>query len=242
MAEFYPLSSFENYALWRKLNQLRSLPRIDGIPSWRIFEKRVAGLLRQVGCTPQVGPTLLKGTSGRHQFEIIVKPPRTVLNDFILVECKYRRIGTVVSKPEIMVFNQKALDISSKGRIDSVPLDNLYRVLILNVPLDHTAFRFCLVNGIKVVMPFYGMEDYPRNVAVVIPLEAAYCRLVDRMIHNGRELCIHAAELMTRLYRFSKQVWLPVEQAPRPRLSGYYLEKKYFFLLREAYSMIGERW
>jgi len=235
--EFYPLSPYEIYSLWRRMNRLRS----EETQTWQIFERRVAIFLKEVGCHLELFSTKLKGISGRHQFEITVRPPAASLDDFILIECKLRRIGSVLLKHEIMIFNEKAIDVYHRKRIGSVPFDNIYRLLVSSVPLDHTAFRFCLANGIKVLMPYYGRRDYPGRNAIVIPVEVAYCKLADHLIRKGGELS-RIDDLMRRLYLFSKREWYPIGHRPIPRSSGYQMEKEHSSLIRQVYDIIGSRW
>jgi len=210
------------------------------MPRWRFFEKEVAAALKEVGCQ-HVGRSLLSGVSGRHQFEIVTRPPRTSLNDFILAECKYRRIGKVVSKPDVMIFNQKTVDISLRGELCSFPLDGLYRLFVSNVPLDHSAFRFCLINGIKVITGFHGSERYSKGVTPGIPVEVAYCRLVDQIMRDGHSVS-KVYGLMERLHQFCQRTWYPVHERVRSRASGRQIEKEYLMLLRKAHPLIGTRW
>ena len=244
----YPLNAYHVYRLWKKLNML-SLgvrwktrpPKVYG----NKFEDFVLDCLRKLKFPPPIAgrASPISGISSiRHEHDIVIRPPYASGNDFLLIECKYRKKGKVISKDDVMLFNQKALDIFWSGRIRGVPIRSLYRVFISYVPLDHNAFRFCLSHGILVLQPFYSRSFYPSKIACYPPLHAAYWHLTKRRLAKGIPK-VELTNLISETKNLIEITFRKISEIPDSmEYSGVILHKRYLDIILRVNAYIGGKW
>lgn len=105
----------------------------------------------------------------RHEHDLLIY--RWDLREIpLILECKVRTRGEI-GLSHIMAFNMKVADIYHSHRIEkygeslNVRFEDLYRVLITNVPLETKAHWFAAGFGILVINPF---DHFFPNIAISI--------------------------------------------------------------------------
>jgi len=244
----YPLKPICIYDLWKKVNAvsrgailMAHVPKIRG----NLFEDAIMNFLRDLDFHPPIAgrASPISGISSvRHEHDIVLRPPRVVGNDFLLVECKWRKEGRTIGKDDVMIFNQKAVDISLGGSVRGAQIRNLYRLFISSVPFDHNAFRFCLTYGILVIQPLCSRILYPSDISNYPPLQAV---LHKTEIERSRLLqTVGASEiedLEQDVERLMKLTFRPVAHPPNSQqFNGSILEKKYLDIVLRANIYIKE--
>ncbi len=242
----YPLNPEQVYIIWKKLNNL-SLGLPSGIKTPKLtgnkFEDLILKILRELNFPPPFAGRASPApgiSSVRHEHDLIIRPPNATGNDFLLIECKYRKSG-IIPKDDVMLFNQKALDIFWRGNIRDVPIRSLYRIFISNSPLDHNAFRFCLSHGILVLQPFYNKSIYPSRIACYPPLQVAYWNIVQRDFPTiiKREI----DDLLLDAQKLMKQTFRKISEIPNSsEYDGTTLQKKYLDIILRTNAYIGGEW
>jgi len=115
----------------------------------------------------------MKGVSGlTHQYDCIFlrKLYMKGRKDLLFVECKWHDPSiSVNSRNDIMIFNQKALDVYHKLRNEGRNID-LYRVFVTSIPLQIDDIKLCFTNGI---LPIYPID----NEKKIEPLEVIINRM-----------------------------------------------------------------
>jgi hypothetical protein len=243
----YPLEPEQVYIIWKKLNTLSSAvflrskkPKLTGSK----FEDLVLRILKELNFPPPFAgrASPVPGISSvRHEHDLIIRPPHATGNDFLLIECKYRKSGSVIPKDDVMIFNQKALDIFWRGKIRDVAIRSLYRIFISNAPLDHNAFRFCLSHGILVLQPFYNRVIYPSGIACYPPLQVAYWNLLQRRFPMiiRREI----DDLISDIQKLMKQTFRKVSEIPdSSEYDGLFLHRKYLDIILRTNVYIKGEW
>lgn len=243
----YPLNPYQIYRIWKKLNTV-SLGVLPGIRKSKLtgskFEDLVLSFLRELKFPPPIAgrASPVSGISSvRHEHDIIIRPPNASGNDFLLIECKYRKKGSIIPKDYVMLFNQKALDIFWRGKIRGVPIRSMYRVFVSYVPLNHNAFRFCLSHGILVLQPFYSKSIYPSGVACYPPLQAAYWNITQRCLSTITKLEFN--NLLLDIQKLMKQTFRKISEIPNSsEYDGYVLHKKYLDVILRTNTYIKGKW
>lgn len=241
------MNSDQVYAIWKKLNTLSLgiLPRVRKSKlTGNKFEDLIMNFLKELNFPPPLAgrASPIAGISSvRHEHDIVIRPPNALGNDFLLIECKYRKEGSIIPKDDVMLFNQKALDIFWKNRIREVPIRSLYRVFISYAPLDHNAFRFCLSHGILVLQPFYSKSLYPSRISCYPPLQAAHWNLVHKQISIIRKRELN--DLTVEIKRLMEITFRKVSEIPNSsEYDGSRLHKKYLDIILKVNAYIRGKW
>jgi hypothetical protein len=235
------------YRIWKKLNRL-SLGVSPGIRKSKLtgnkFEDLVLNFLKELKFPPPLAgrASPIPGISSvRHEHDLVIRPPNALGNDFLLIECKYRKEGSIIPKDDVMLFNQKALDISWRGKIREVPIRSLYRVFISHVPLDHNAFRFCLSHGILVLQPFYSRSIYPSGISCYPPLQAAYWNITQRRLFTIKKRELN--DLLLDIKKLMEQTFRKVSEIPNSlEYDGSFLHRKYLDIILRTNAYIKGEW
>lgn len=243
----YPLNPEQVYLIWKKINNL-SLGILPGIRKSKLtgnkFEDLILSFLKELKFPPPFAgrASPVPGISSvRHEHDIIIRPPNAVGNDFLLIECKYRKTGCIIPKDYVMLFNQKALDIFWRGKIRDVPIKSLYRIFISNVPLDHNSFRFCLTHGILVIQPFYNRSIYPSGIACYPPLQVAYWNIIRRRFPTAIKREID--DLLSEIQKLMRQTFRKVSEIPdSSEYDGTILHRKYLDIILRTNVYIRGEW
>lgn len=249
MALFYPIHPKQVYLLWKKISSsaLGALPGVKvSKMKGNLFEDLVITFLHDLGFPPPIAgraSPVLGISSVRHEHDIIIRPRKATGNDFILFECKYRKKGSVISKEDVMIFNQKALDIRHIGKIKGVTIRHLHRLFVSYVPLDHNAFRFCLTHGILVLQPFYSRRVYPSKVACYPPLQAVYWNLKKRANLISSVPRREMRDLEQNVLRLMKATFRETSELPTSRkYDGATLHRKYLDIILRMNSYVDGNW
>jgi hypothetical protein len=210
-----------------------------------MFEDTIMGFLRDLNFHPPIAgrASPVSGISSvRHEHDIVLRPPRVIGNDFLLVECKWRKDGQTISKDQVMVFNQKAEDIYLSGRIRDADIKNLYRLFISSVPFDQNAFRFCLAYGILVLQPLCSRILYPSEISNYPPLQAVIWKTKsERTRFLSAAGASEIEDLEQDVERLIRLTFRPVSDLPKsPKFDGSILEKEYLDIVLRANTYIRE--
>lgn len=249
MPLFYPIHPKNVYLLWKKINSC-ALGAIPGVKAGKmkgnLFEDLVITFLHDIGFPfPIAGrASPVSGISSvRHEHDIIIRPPKATGNDFILLECKYRKKGSIIPKDDVMIFNQKALDIGHIGKIKDAKIRHLYRLFVSYVPLDHNAFRFCLSYGILVLQPFYSRRVYPSKVACYPPLQAVYWNLKKRVNIISSVPRREIKDLEQDVLWLMKATFRETADLPyNKKYDGARLHRKYLDIILRMNSYVDGNW
>lgn len=130
--------------------------RVNSRAKGRIFEDEIIKALDRIGYDSLRGLAsrlIIRGLSGvNHEHDILFVKRKTKAPQY-LVETKWRETACV-QENDVMVFNQKVLDIFFNRYIDGIRITDLYRIFVASRPLTFDAFRLCLTYGILVLQPY----------------------------------------------------------------------------------------
>jgi len=157
-----PLAPSECYKLWDFVNQCYKQPSIDPFD----FEDRVAEILSSIGFTSFQRRRVHGKSCSMHEHDIIAK--KIGGRDFILVECKTG--DGFLDKTHVFALFGKAFDIFNlpgrrlEIRFNDRPhvydFEDVYCMIVSNLPLDKAAFVCSLALGIMAVQPYDIFDEY----------------------------------------------------------------------------------
>jgi len=167
------LPSKDVHAFWVALPTLSRVSGANPAECGFDFERKVKEFLRsQLGYIPYL-TTRIVGLSGlEHQYDAIFIKTLKTRDCLLFYECKWRQRGAEVSRYDVMIFNQKALDVYYKIKTKREHTD-LYRVFVSSVPLSFDAFRLCLSLGILAMQQYVPKRTFPPLEAAIVQLEKA---------------------------------------------------------------------
>jgi hypothetical protein len=221
------------HAFWVNLDSLSKVSGYSPTESGFDFERKVKEFLRShLGYIPYL-TTRIVGLSGlEHQYDAIFIRNLKTRGDLLFFECKWRHRGSAVSRYDVMIFNQKALDVYYKMKSRKTKVD-LYRVFVSSVPLTFDAFRLCLSLGILTLQPYIPKQTFP-------PLEAAIVQL-KKALHDS-----YSAEksyLLDALYVLRERtIWGCDSFHTRKMESGETLYMRYKELLARTCLEVDSDW
>jgi len=234
------LTDLEIYRLWRGTFEETLVPfRKSHVLRGMWLERWVFHQLYELGFRTLAGRVReLRGLSGiMYENDVLVFKPG-VPNKLLIVECKFRRKGSLVSKEQVMLFHQRIQDILMRYFVAGYP-KALLPIIVSSVPLDRNAFRFCLTYGILALQPCCEVSpQYTQMVACRPPLAA-----MRHLLGCASEKSIDPAmtkslfRSLTRLNRITVRFVSTVSHVRRA-LDGNKLEKAYFDILYRWKSVV----
>jgi len=236
------LGDLETYRLWQNISKEenyrhRATPQLRGMG----FERHILNLLYDLGFRTLAGRVReLRGLSSiTHENDVVVFKPGAV-NRLLIVECKFRRKGSMIGKDHVMLFYQRVQDISMYYTAIGYP-KALLPVFVSSVPLDRNAFRFCLTYGILALHPCYEEPNiYPSMVSCRPPLAALRYQLsFVKVKEPSRGVILRLEKGASRLHEKTIRYVSPLAQGTGPLLDGNKLEKAYFDILYRCKSILG---
>jgi len=238
------LSDFETYRLWQGLS--KKGPTKSPVPSrWKgmLLERRVFHQLSELGFRTLAGRVKeLRGLSGIvYENDVLVFKPG-VVNSLLIVECKFRREGSLTEKNHVLLFYQRMQDILMYYAAIGYP-KILLPVFVSSVPLDRNAFRFCLTYGILSLHPCYESSSIYSSMVACRPPLAALRYLLSTLHEEKPEssgVIKGLIRSITRLHRYTIRYISPF-YCFRGALDGNKLEKAYFDILYRCKSVL-ETW
>lgn len=213
---------------------------MDSRSKGRLLERRVFHQLYQLGFRTLAGRVReLCGLSGAtYENDVLMFKPG-LANRLLIVECKYRKEGTLIEKDYVLLFYQRMQDILFFYTAIGYP-KILLPVFVSSVPLDRNAFRFCLTYGILPLHPCYkNLYIYSPMVACRPPL-AALRYMLKSLQQEKREVSRGLIKSITRLHKYTVRYVSPL-RITRRTLDGNKLEKAYFDILYRC-KYILEDW
>jgi len=235
------LGDLEMYRLWQSIsiknNFTRRLsPKSRG--TW--LEKLVFRSLYDLGFRTLAGRVReLRGLSTiLHENDVVVFKPGAI-NKLLIVECKFRRVGSLIGKDDVMLFLQRTQDICMYYRVIGYPKD-LLPVFVSSVPLDRNSFRFCLTYGILSLHPCYEKSNmYSSMVSCRPPLGALRYKLslVKSKEPESVGVIWRLKKNISRLHEYTVRYVSPFDFSGR-LFDGNKLEKAYFDILYRCKSLL----
>ncbi len=199
------------YSLGKIVKVLRKTP-CPFQQKGKIFEDQIIKELQKMHFFPWKIPCkriLVKGVSSvGHEVDAIFVRGYSI-DPMYFAELKWREYEPI-NKQEVLIFNQKALDIYFSGYIERVRIARLYRIFISSLPLTIPAFKFCLSHGILVLTPprntFLNVLERKNNLAIFPPLDWAITKIkkiLQRRPHyqTGRKLLIRLENFRSKIFR-----------------------------------------